>query len=92
MIETIGDAWDYGWKITVRCAFGRREGLKSVRECMGTLAVDLQTMMWTRGRAFPLDSIAARMKCPVCGSRKVRVLWDPPRGGMPVRMRKDARG
>ncbi len=92
MVESLGDAWDYGWKITVRCAWGNREGMKRVRECMGTLNVDLETLIWTRGRAFPIASLSARMKCPMCGSRKVRVLLDAPKGGLPVRMRKDARG
>jgi hypothetical protein len=33
MIETLAEARDSGIQITARCAWGRREGLKSIREC-----------------------------------------------------------
>jgi len=33
-IETLGDAFQAGWSIRARCAWGRREGLKSIRECV----------------------------------------------------------
>jgi hypothetical protein len=33
MVTTLGDALDAGWRLHLRCAWGRREGLKSIREC-----------------------------------------------------------
>jgi hypothetical protein len=32
MIETLAEARDSGMQVTARCAWGRREGLKSIRE------------------------------------------------------------
>ena len=34
--------------------------------------------MWTRGRLFLLSDLANRLKCPACGSRRVRLLYDVP--------------
>jgi hypothetical protein len=78
MISTIGEALDHGWRISARCARGKREAMKSIRECIASVDIDLETLVWTRGREFPLDSLSARLKCPRCGSRRVRVLFHPP--------------
>jgi len=32
-----------------------------------------------RGEAFPLSSLESRLRCPACGSREVRLLYDVPR-------------
>jgi len=40
--------------------------------------LDLQTLMWTRGRDFPIARLESRMKCPACGSRKVTIMFDVP--------------
>jgi hypothetical protein len=53
MVATLGEAYDHGWRITLRCGWGRREGLKSVRGCNAALSADLGTLVWTRGRDFP---------------------------------------
>lgn len=53
-IETIGEAMDFSWCVTVRCAHGLRDGMKRVRECVYGGELDLQTLVWTRGRDFPL--------------------------------------
>lgn len=74
-----------GWTITVRCAWGKRDAMKSIRECITSVDLDLETLVWTRGRAFPLDSLATRMKCPRCGSRRVHVLFHPPPGSGAIR-------
>lgn len=79
MIETLGQARDNGWKITARCAWGRREATKSVRECKASIRFDLDTLIWTRGAAFPVSMLSERLKCPRCGSRKVALLFDLPR-------------
>jgi hypothetical protein len=78
-VETIGEAWKLGWRITARCAWGKREAMKSIRECKGSSQMDLATLVWTRGAAFPVDQLASRLKCPRCGSREVRLLFDIPR-------------
>ena len=71
--------------IAVRCAWGKRDAMKSIRECIASVDLDLETLVWTRGRAFPLDSLASRMKCPRCGSRRVRLLFHPPPGSSAIR-------
>jgi hypothetical protein len=77
-IETLGEALDLGWRLTARCAWGKREAMKTVRACIQTYELDLATLVWTRGRAFPLSSLEARLRCPRCGSRRVVVLFQPP--------------
>ena len=67
------------WRqIHARCAWGPRDGMKRVRECVYGAELDLQTLIWTRGNDFPLDLLSARLKCPRCGSRRVRVAFTPP--------------
>lgn len=78
MVSTLGEAADAGWGLRVRCAFGKRDGLKSIRECVHTYEMDLATLIWTRGRDFPLSELASRLKCPRCGSRRVVVFFEPP--------------
>lgn len=82
-IETLGEAYAASWRLTVRCAWGPHDGMKRKRECVSGAKLDLQTLMWTRGRDFPLSSLEARMKCPSCGSRRVRIMYDVP--STPVR-------
>ncbi|WP_190233722.1 hypothetical protein [Rhizobium sp. R339] len=77
MAETIGEAMDAGWEIRARCAWGRREGLKSVRECPWRHSLDVVTLVATRGREFPLARLSERMRCPVCGSRRVAIAYLP---------------
>jgi hypothetical protein len=69
---------DAGWRLHLRCAWGRREGMKSVRECKGRLFSDLLTLVWTRGRDYPIARLEGRLKCPACGSRRVLVAFIPP--------------
>jgi len=80
MAETLGEAHDLGWKMRVRCAFGKRGGMKSIRECTFNAYLDLPTMLWTRGREMPLTALEGRLKCPACGSREVSVMFIPPAG------------
>ena len=63
---------------TARCAWGKREGMKSKRECHYTRELDLETLVWTRGPNFPLSSLDGRLMCPRCKSRRVAVLFQPP--------------
>ena len=79
-VETLGEARSLGWRVHMRCALGPRAGMKSIRECHYRRELDLETLVYTRGRDFPLALLASRLKCPRCGSRKVSVLFDPPMG------------
>ena len=78
-IETLGEACSQGWRVTVRCAYGRSEGPRSQssRECNYRKELDMETLVWTRGRAFPLSRLESRLRCPRCGSRYVVVLYEP---------------
>src|SRR5204862_5446718 len=78
-VETIGEAWQLGWQVTARCAFGNRDGMKSVRECICTYDLDMSTLIWTRGKNFPLALLASRLKCPRCGSRSIALLFHTPK-------------
>lgn len=77
-IETLGEAYAVSWRVTVRCAWGPREGMKRVRECVYGAELDMQTLVWTRGRDFPLVRLESRLKCPRCGSRRVRLAFSVP--------------
>lgn len=77
-VETLGEAFSLGWRVTARCAWGRREAMKSVRECVYREELDLATLVWTRGAAFPLARLESRLKCPRCGSRRVVLIFDVP--------------
>jgi Zn finger protein HypA/HybF involved in hydrogenase expression len=75
-VQTIGEAYQAEWRIHVRCAWCRREGMKK------------RARLSRKGRAGPahadldegqrLPDQEARLKCPMCGSRKVSVIFDVP--------------
>ncbi len=77
-VETLGEAFSLGWRITARCAWGKRDAMKSIRECVHSAELDLTTLVWTRGAAFPLSDLASRLKCPRCGSRRVALVFSAP--------------
>jgi hypothetical protein len=79
VVETIGEAWQLGWRVTARCAHGKRDGMKSIRECICTYDLDMSTLIWTRGKNFPLDLLASRLKCPRCGSSSISLLFHTPK-------------
>jgi len=85
MVETLGEALIQGWRVTVRCAWGPRDGMKRVRECIYGGELDLRTLVWTRGRDFPVGMLESRLKCPRCGSRRVRVAFSVPPNAAHVR-------
>ena len=53
VVETLGDAFAAGWRITARCAWGKREGMKTRRECQYTRELEPQC------RGVPCESIGA---------------------------------
>ncbi|HTJ58039.1 MAG TPA: hypothetical protein VL418_10800 [Devosiaceae bacterium] len=84
-IETLGQAYDAGWKLKVRCA-RTREGLKSKKPCATSgMTLDLATMLWPHGRACPITWLAGRMRCPLCGSKQVLFMWVQPPAPATVR-------
>jgi hypothetical protein len=77
--ETLGDAWAYSATVWIACAFGPyTKGMKRGRECVYRGKLDMETLVCTRGRDFPIARLAQRLRCPRCGSREVRVVWDFP--------------
>jgi hypothetical protein len=89
-IETIGEAWQLDWRITARCAFGKLDGMRSIRACAYSYELDLKTLIWTRCRAFPLSDLASRLKCPSCGSRRVALVFHMPKEPQAVKARRTA--
>jgi hypothetical protein len=75
--ETLEDASRQGLRLTVRCA-AEREGMKRRRDCVGRYPLDLQTLIWTRGLAFPIARLQSRLKCPQCQSRRVVLVVETP--------------
>jgi hypothetical protein len=58
----------------------RDPAMKSRRECTARVAIDLETLVWTRGRDFAIARLDSRMNCPRCGSRRVLVAFSLPAG------------
>lgn len=77
-VESIGEAYQLGWRVRVRCAWGKRDGMKTRRECVSNDELDMKTLIWTRGADFPLARLDSRLKCPRCGSRRVALLFEVP--------------
>jgi hypothetical protein len=78
-VETLGEALSYGWRITARCAAGKQDGMVRHPECRYREELDMSTLVWTRGRGFPLSRLESRLRCPNCGSRDVVLLITIPR-------------
>ena len=77
-MATIGEAYDAGWRIRARCAYGRADTTHGKSSRAYRVKLDMETLVWTRGRDFPLSRLESRLRCPRCGSRAVRVLFEPP--------------
>jgi hypothetical protein len=67
-VETLGMARSLGWKVHMRCANGYRESTRSMRRCVYRKQLDLETLVCTRGRNFPLSRLESRLNVP--SSRK----------------------
>jgi hypothetical protein len=63
-VETIGEAYSLGWRVTARCVHSREDGpsAKSSRECIYRKELDMETLVWTRGRSFPLSRLESRLR------------------------------
>ena len=67
-IETLGDALTAGWRVHAKCIDGRVEQTHSTRKCHYTKELNLETLVWTRGRKMPLSDLKDRMMPAVRGS------------------------
>ena len=67
-VQTIGEAWKLGWRVGVRCLLAADSphscNKRITIECNTSAELDMKTLVWTRGEAFPLDQLAIRLKCP----------------------------
>jgi hypothetical protein len=59
----------------MRCLDEGRVRLKHKRECGYRTALDMLTLVATRGRDFPMARLAERLRCPRCGCRQVAVMF-----------------
>src|SRR5687767_9126007 len=77
-VQTLGDAWQLRWRITARCAWGPREGMKSIRECEYKRELDMQTLVWTRGRQLPCIALKGRFhQCNPLAQKPYRLVSLP---------------
>jgi hypothetical protein len=76
----MGETWSLGLRVVARCASGREDGpsSRSSRECTYRRELDLETLVCTRARAFPLSRLESRLRCPRCGNRRMVVMFEPP--------------
>lgn len=79
MVETLGEAWDRGWKLRIVCREGKGHAMKKHRACIAYHDADLETIVWTHGREYPIARLAARLKCPRCSSRFVSISFSVPK-------------
>ena len=77
-VETLGDAFTNSWRITARCRGGLVDDRTHTRPCVYQEELDLHTLVWTRGRNFPLGRLESRLMCPRCGCRRVVIVFTPP--------------
>lgn len=77
-IETLGQCFSHSINPILHCAEGKGQAMKKHRECVYRLELDMRTLVATRGRDFPMARLAEVMRCPSCGSRRVRILWNMP--------------
>lgn len=88
-VELLGEAWKLGWKCTAHCLwFGPTKGRsgRNLPWCDSVFYLDMQTLVVTRGERFPLTRMQEVLKCPKCGQRKMRVLFEPPSMPEPKRI------
>jgi hypothetical protein len=77
-IETLGEAWSLSWRLHIRCERGSRIGPVKVKNCEYRGELDMETLLCTRGHAFPLSMLASRLKCPRCRGIRITIIFEPP--------------
>lgn len=83
-ITTLGDAYAAGWSIRMRCLRGHLKHIVKRDPCRFEAELNLETLVCTRGRRFPLSQLASRLQCPNCGDNKLELLFDVPGSPIPV--------
>ena len=83
-IETLGEACSQGWRVTVRCAYGRSEGPRSQssRECNYRKELDMETLVWDAG---PGVSALAAGKPPALPALRIALCGGALRAAAPCR-------
>jgi hypothetical protein len=82
MIETLGDALNASWRITMRCAWDKHDEMKTRPECTYRRKLDMATLVATRARDCPIAQLEQRLRCLQCGSRRVAVIFEVPKHPM----------
>lgn len=77
-IETLQDALSAGWRVHAHCIDGQVDYTRSSAKCRYRAELDLETLVWTRGRNMALAGLNDRMMCPRCGNRRVNLIFEPP--------------
>ena len=77
-IETLGEAYEHSWRVRAQCVRGYIESPSSMRKCDYRAELDMQTLVWSKGRNFPIGKLGERLICPRCGCREVNVMLEPP--------------
>lgn len=75
--QTLGEAFLAGLYPHARCLRGKRMGPVKVQPCGYDTPLSLETLIWTRGAAFPCWKVRHRLKCPRCGGIAIEVAWMP---------------
>jgi hypothetical protein len=83
-IETLGEAFFAKWGIRLRCGRIGHRGTGKVVMCRYSVALDVETLVCTHGRSFPLSKLASKMMCPNCGERRIYLTFDVPGSPGPV--------
>jgi hypothetical protein len=65
--ETLGEAYRFSWRVRVRCVRGHIESPVRIRPCEYQAVLDMQTLVWAKGRNFPIGRLGSRLMCPQCG-------------------------
>ena len=89
-VQTLGDAFTNSWRVTARCSGGVVDDRTHGRPCVYQEELDMHTLVWTRGRNFPLARLESRLMCPRCGSRRVVLIFQPPAQPQRARAEKSA--
>jgi len=84
VIETLGEAYSAKWGVRIKCRRGDHRGIVKIDPCHFQTSLSMETLVATRGRAFPLARLASRLRCPNCGDEGVHVLFDVPGSALPV--------
>jgi hypothetical protein len=58
-VESSGAPFEAGWRITARCAWGKREGMKTRRDCRYTRELET-SLCRAQGRSNPKASKSPR--------------------------------